>query len=78
MKKKKILKKAAFIALALAVIVAAGLFPLDLEARVGICEEALGRCGMDAVLAGMMGGGHVFGVYAAGCVLGYSWCLNYY
>ncbi len=78
MREKKVLKGVVAAALILVVIAVSGFFPLDLEARVGLCEEALGRCAMDAAVAGLMGGAHAFGAYAAGCVLGYSWCLDYY
>lgn len=78
MRKNKVLKGVVVAALLLAVIAVSGFFPVDLEARVGLCEEALGRCAWDAAVAGLMGGAHAFGAYAAGCLLGYSWCLEYY
>lgn len=77
MRKKRLLTVAVVLALALAAVAIIGLFPPDLEARVGICEEALGRCGVDAVIAGLMGGAPAFGAYGAACALGYMWCLEY-
>lgn len=78
MRRNKVFKGALAASLVLAVIAVNGFIPMELEARVGLCEEALGRCAMDAAVAGLMGGAHAFGAYAAGCLLGYSWCLEYY
>ena len=51
--------------------------PSFAEARA--CENALERCLVDAVFAAIvsLNPGVLFG-YAAGCVMGYEWCLLYY
>jgi hypothetical protein len=43
-----------------------------------VCEKALARCGVDAVVAGLFSGPQAFLSYYAGCFMGYSWCLKYY
>lgn len=42
------------------------------------CENALIKCGVDAVVAGLFSGPQTFLAYYAGCFIGYSWCLRYY
>jgi len=42
------------------------------------CENALIKCGVDAAIAGLISGPQSFLAYAAGCLIGYSWCLKYY
>jgi hypothetical protein len=44
----------------------------------GVCEKALKRCGIDAAIAGLLSGPEMFLLYYSGCLMGYSWCLNYY
>jgi len=43
-----------------------------------VCIDAVVKCGADALIAGAFGGLEVFGMYAAGCIVGYSWCIKYY
>lgn len=43
-----------------------------------VCENALIKCGVDAVVAGLISGPQSFLAYSAGCFIGYSWCLKYY
>jgi len=43
-----------------------------------VCMDALVRCEADALIVGAFGGIEVFGTYAAGCLVGYAWCLRYY
>jgi hypothetical protein len=43
-----------------------------------VCENALTRCGVDALIAGLFSGPQTFMAYYAGCLMGYSWCLRYY
>lgn len=44
----------------------------------GVCEKALGKCGADAAIAGLLSGFQTFAFYSSGCLMGYSWCLEYY
>ncbi len=43
-----------------------------------VCENALARCGFDALVAGLFSGPQTFLAYYSGCLMGYSWCLKYY
>ena len=47
-------------------------------AREDVCKNALSRCTVDAVIAGLFSGPQSFLVYYSGCFIGYSWCLKYY
>ena len=42
------------------------------------CQRALGKCAVDALIAGIFGGSLVLLSYATGCLAGYKWCLRYY
>lgn len=44
----------------------------------GVCEKAVAKCGADAVLAGMLSGLQTFIFFSTGCIMGYTWCLQYY
>lgn len=43
-----------------------------------VCEKALAKCLMDAVVSLILSGPQTAAVFAAGCVNGYVWCLKYY
>ena len=43
-----------------------------------VCDDALKKCGTDAVIAGIMGGPAVFPLYLALCLVGFEWCSKYY
>ena len=43
-----------------------------------ICTKALEKCTVEAVVAGLFGGINSLAAYAAGCLIGYDWCLKYY
>lgn len=47
-------------------------------ATAGVCEEAVGRCVVEAVISGIFGGSPALFAHATGCVVGYQWCLKYY
>lgn len=42
------------------------------------CDEALFKCGVDALIALVLSGPHIFVIYSSGCYIGYTWCLKYY
>jgi len=44
----------------------------------GACDKALVKCGVDAVIAGILSGPQTFLLFYSGCLMGYSWCLKYY
>lgn len=50
--------------------------PYALDA--GVCEKALVKCSVDVVIIGILSGFQSAAIYASGCLLGYSWCLQYY
>ena len=50
----------------------------SLHASRAVCEEALAKCGIDAVIAGLTGGPLAFALWGTGCLLGYDFCLRYY
>jgi len=50
----------------------------SVNASADVCEKALSRCAVDAVIAGLFSGPQSFLLYASGCFMGYSWCLKYY
>ena len=80
MKKTNHTKKKAVGALALAVcLLVLTVFPQSVSG--GVCEKALARCGADLLFPGILGlliSPVSFAAGAAGCLGGYSWCLNYY
>ena len=43
-----------------------------------VCYDALEKCAVQAIMAGMFGGMNSFASYASGCFIGYDWCLKYY
>jgi len=43
-----------------------------------ICNRALLKCGVDAVIAGLLSGMTTLAFTAMGCLIGYDWCLKYY
>jgi len=70
-KKNKIL--AASLALLLLTLIVTP-FPL----AAANCDDALGACMIDAIIAGLLGGITPFISYSTFCGLGYNWCLRYY
>lgn len=50
----------------------------SLHASRAICERALQRCAVDAVIAGMTAGPLAFSLYGTGCLMGYDFCMRYY
>lgn len=50
----------------------------SLHANLAVCEEALARCGIDAIIAGLTGGPLAFSLWGTGCLMGYDFCLRYY
>lgn len=50
----------------------------SLHATRAVCEKALHRCAVDAVIAGMTGGPLALSLWGTGCLLGYDFCLRYY
>jgi hypothetical protein len=50
----------------------------SLHARRAICERALYKCAVDAVIAGMSGGPLALALWGTGCLMGYDFCLKYY
>jgi len=75
--KKKLKKWAAALTVAavLAVLYAA---PIQARENTSICTNALVKCGVDAVVAGLLSGGTAMALTAMGCLIGYDWCLKYY
>lgn len=67
---------------ALALVVCLLVFSLfPQSASGGVCEKALSRCAKDLLFPGILGlliSPVSFGAGAAGCFLGYEWCLKYY
>jgi len=43
-----------------------------------VCMGGLVKCEADALIVGAFGGLEVFGMYAAACMVGYTWCIKYY
>ena len=61
----------------LVLLMAALIFaPQQLSAKE--CVEALGRCSIDAVIVAIFGGIQNGLLYFSGCLIGYSWCLEYF
>ena len=50
----------------------------SLHATRAVCERALHKCAVDAVIAGMTGGPVAFALWGTGCVMGYDFCMKYY
>ena len=53
-------------------------FAPSLHASRAVCDRALARCGVDAVVAGLTGGPLAFALWGSGCLMGYSFCMRYY
>ena len=73
--KRKIRKRFLFGTLVLLMIFIV-LAPHQLSA--GVCERALAKCGIDALLTSLLSGPEIGALYFSACLLGYSWCLQYY
>lgn len=43
-----------------------------------ICKNALAKCFVDAVITMIFSGPQTAAFFAAGCLDGYFWCLEYY
>jgi len=43
-----------------------------------ICNKALSKCLVDAVIALILAGPQTAAIYASGCLNGYVWCLTYF
>lgn len=43
-----------------------------------ICNKAVSKCLIDALIAFILAGPHTAAIYASGCLNGYIWCLTYY
>jgi hypothetical protein len=43
-----------------------------------VCDKALIKCGVDALIAGVLSGAQTFLLLYSGCLMGYTWCLKYY
>jgi hypothetical protein len=54
------------------------LFLTPHQLSAGVCERALAKCGIDALLTSLLSGPEIGALYLSGCLLGYSWCLQYY
>jgi hypothetical protein len=77
MKNSRILKWSKALCLTLALLMTfMALSPLHSDA--GVCETALARCAVDAVIVGLFSGVAPGLIFAAGCGMGYQWCLMYY
>jgi hypothetical protein len=50
----------------------------SLHATRAVCERALHRCAVDALIAGMSGGPLAAALWGASCLMGYDFCLKYY
>lgn len=42
------------------------------------CDKAFVKCGVDAVIGGILSGPQMFLLIYSGCLMGYTWCLKYY
>jgi hypothetical protein len=73
-KSKRIVLTAAFILLA-AVVFAVPAHAMD---NTAVCNKALLKCGIDAVIAGLLSGGTVMLLISMGCIIGYEFCLKFY
>ena len=60
------------------VIALVGVVSVSAQGNNEICGQALEKCAVQAVMAGMFGGMNSFAAYASGCFMGYNWCLKYY
>ncbi len=75
--KNKLTKWAAALTVA-AVLTALYAAPIQARESVSICNNALVKCGLDAVVAGLLSGGSAMALTFMGCLIGYDWCLKYY
>ena len=53
-------------------------FAPSLHANQAVCERALARCALDAMIAGLTGGPLAFALWGSGCLMGYDFCMRYY
>jgi len=75
MKKNKKRKSGAILIGGLVFLMLLSMATLSLDA--GVCERALAKCGVDAVIAGISGGPGAGVIWGIGCLAGYNWCLLY-
>lgn len=74
MRRNQVIKKGvSLLILCLLVIL---IHPLAVSAEV--CEGALERCAVEAVISGFFGGVQALAAHAVWCTVGYQWCLKYY
>lgn len=67
-------KSVLVIVLVAAVILTA--FPQQAQAS-EVCQRALEKCTVDAIISFLLGGGLTAGIMMSGCLNGYSFCLKY-
>ena len=67
-------KSVLVIALVAAVVLTA--IPQQSEAS-EVCQRALEKCTVDAIISFLLGGGLTAGIMMSGCLNGYSFCLKY-
>ena len=72
-KAKKIQKRTALVILCWLIIL---VHPFILTA--GVCENAVERCAVEALISGFFGGSPALAAHAIGCAVGYQWCLKYF
>ena len=60
------------------VLLMGGVMAPSLQANLADCEKALGKCAIDAGIAGLTGGPIVFALWSSGCLMGYDFCMRYY
>lgn len=76
MKKSNVFKSKRMISGILALLIAALVF-LPLHSEAGICENAAGRCMVDALIVSLFTGFSAGVLFSLGCAVGYEWCLMY-
>lgn len=74
MRKNRVIKKGALLLVLCLLVVL--IHPLTASAQV--CEEALERCAVEAVVSGFFGGIQAMAAHAVWCTVGYQFCLKYY
>ena len=77
MKKNSCRRQAKALASALVFLILGLAFAPAVQAD-DVCEEALTKCLVDAVVALIISGPQAAGAYALGCLNGYTWCLKYF
>ena len=50
----------------------------SLHAKRAVCEKALAKCAVDAMIAGLTGGPLALALWSSGCLMGYDFCMRYY